>query len=273
MKAIPFTKMHGLGNCFVMVDAFCGDGLQSEDPQTVARAVCDRNTGVGADGLIVVSKSARCDLRMSIYNEDGSEAEMCGNGVRCLARFAVDEELTDKKELAIETRAGVIKTMIDVGDLVEVNMGAPRFESPDVPGRGGRPAHVVEEGRTFSFVSMGNPHAVAFVNDFDFDWRAEGARVERAKSFPNRTNVEYVRVVGPQEAEVKVWERGCGVTLACGTGACAVAVAGALEEKLDRAPTTIRLPGGPLRIHWTDGGDVLMTGPAVTICRGEYLYG
>jgi len=273
MKAIPFTKMHGLGNCFVMVDAFCGDGLQGEDPGTVARAVCDRNTGVGADGLILVSKSARYDLRMSIYNEDGSEAEMCGNGVRCLARFAVDEELTDKKELEIETRAGIIRTSIDVGDLVEVNMGPPRHEAPELAGTEERPVRVEEEGRAFTLVSMGNPHAVAFVRDFDFDWRAEGARVERAKSFPNRTNVEYVRVVGPQEAEVKVWERGCGVTLACGTGACAVAVAGALEGKLDRAPITIRLPGGPLRIHWTCEGDVLMTGPAVTICRGEYLYG
>jgi diaminopimelate epimerase len=273
MDAIRFTKMHGLGNCFVLVDAVRGPGLHGADPVEVAKAVCERNTGIGADGLIVAAPSRSHDLRMSIFNEDGSEAEMCGNGVRCLARFALDEKLTDKSELAIETRAGIIRTRLVGGDLVEVNMGAPRLAGPDVLGVGGIPVHIEADGREFTFVSMGNPHAVAFVDGFDFDWRAEGARVERASHFPNRTNVEYVRVRGPRDAEVAVWERGCGETLACGTGACAVAVAGALEGRLDRAPVTIRLPGGPLRIHWTDGGDVLMTGPAVTICRGEVLFG
>ena len=261
MTEIEFKKMHGLGNCFVVTDDVRGRLPAAVDLPSLARRVCDRNTGIGADGLIVAGRSKGADLRMSIFNEDGSEAEMCGNGVRCVARYAVDEGLTDRVELRIDTRAGIIRTRLVGGDRVEVDMGAPRLGSPNV----------VVGGRPFTIVSMGNPHAIAFVDDLAFDWRAEGARVENAPSFPDRTNVEFVRIVGPREAEVKVWERGCGETLACGTGACAVAVAGVVEGRLDRAPVTIRLPGGPLDVHWTAEGSVLMTGPAVTICRGVYV--
>jgi diaminopimelate epimerase len=257
---MEFRKMHGLGNCFVVTDDVRCRLPAGIDLPALARRVCDRNTGVGADGLIVVGRTAKADLRMSIFNEDGSEAEMCGNGVRCVARYAVDEGLTDRAELRVDTRAGIIHTRLVDGDRVEVDMGPPRVSPPVVVG-----------GRAFTIVSMGNPHAVAFVDDLAFDWRAEGERVERAPSFPDRTNVEFVRILGPREADVKVWERGCGETLACGTGACAVAAAGAVEGKLDRAPVTIRLPGGPLDVHWTEGGSVLMTGPAVTICKGVYL--
>jgi diaminopimelate epimerase len=261
MMEMEFKKMHGLGNCFVVTDDVRGRLPAGIDLSALSRRVCDRNTGVGADGLIVVRRSPSADLRMSIFNEDGSEAEMCGNGVRCVARYAVDEGLTDKTELRIDTRAGEIRTRLVSGDRVEVDMGAPRLGSPNV----------VEGGRAFTIVSMGNPHAIAFVDDLAFDWRAEGERVEHAPSFPDRTNVEFVQILGRREAEVKVWERGCGETLACGTGACAVAVAGAVEGRLDRAPVAIRLPGGTLDVHWTDAGSVLMTGPAVTICRGVYL--
>ena len=143
---------------------------------------------------------------------------------------------------------------------------------PESCGERFRPLRVEEQGRRFTYVSMGNPHAVAFVEDYDFDWRAEGAVVETGRSFPNRTNVEYVRVVSPTEAEMKVWERGCGETMACGTGACAVAVAGALEDRLAREPVTVHLPGGDLTIHWNDQGRVIMTGPTVEVCRGVYNY-
>ena len=272
MTTLGFRKMHGLGNCFVVVDAIRGRGTAGRDPSALAREACDRNTGLGADGLIVLGRSATCDLAMAIYNEDGSEAEMCGNGVRCAARYAIEEGLSERRELAFETRAGTIRTRLVGGDRVEVDMGAPRLESADVVASGTPPLRVVEGGRAFTFVSMGNPHAVAFVDDFAFDWRAEGARVESSPSFPNRTNVEFVRIAGPAEAELRVWERGCGETLACGTGACAVAVAGALEGRLRRGPVTIRLAGGALDVHWTEAGPVLMTGPAVTICRGEYLF-
>jgi diaminopimelate epimerase len=260
MAEIEFRKMHGLGNCFVVIDDLRGRLPAGIDLKALARRVCDRNTGVGADGLIVVRRADGADLRMSIFNEDGSEAEMCGNGVRCVARYAVDEGLTDATELKVDTRAGLIRTRLVGGDRVEVDMGVPALSPP-----------VIEGGRSFTIVSMGNPHAVAFVDDLAFDWRAEGALVERARSFPERTNVEFVKIRGPREAEVKVWERGCGETLACGTGACAVAVAGAVEGVLERAPVAIHLPGGPLDIHWTEAGSVLMTGPAVTICRGVYL--
>ena len=260
MAAMEFKKMHGLGNCFVVTDAVRAPLPFEHELPAIARRVCDRNTGIGADGLIVVRRADGADLRMSIFNEDGSEAEMCGNGVRCVARYAIDEGLTARSELRIDTRAGIIRTRLVGDDRVEVDMGAPRL-SPSV----------AVAGRSFSIVSMGNPHAIAFVDDLAFDWRAEGAKVERAPSFPQRTNVEFVRILGRRGAEVKVWERGCGETLACGTGACAVAVAGVVEGVLDRAPVTIRLPGGPLDIHWTEAGNVLMTGPAVTICRGVYL--
>jgi diaminopimelate epimerase len=261
MTGIEFRKMHGLGNCFVVIDDIRRRLPAEIDLPALARRACDRNTGLGADGLIVIGRAEGADFRMAIFNEDGSEAEMCGNGVRCVARYAVEEGLTRKEELRFETRAGIIRTKLAGGDRVEVDMGAPRLGSPNVT-VGGRP---------FAVVSMGNPHAIAFVGDLDFDWRAEGAAVERAPAFPHRTNVEFVKLLGPREAEVKVWERGCGETLACGTGACAVAVAAVVEGKLERAPVTIRLPGGPLEIHWAEAGTVLMTGPAVTICRGVYL--
>jgi len=257
---MDFKKMHGLGNCFVVTDDVRGRLPAGIELPELARRACDRNTGIGADGLIVVRRAAGADLGMSIFNEDGSEAEMCGNGVRCVARYAVDEGLTEKIELRIDTRAGIIRTRLAGGDRVEVDMGRPRLS----------PA-VAVDGRSFTVVSMGNPHAIAFVDDLAFDWRAEGAAVERAPSFPEGTNVEFVKILGPREAEMKVWERGCGETLACGTGACAVAVAGAVEGRLERAPVTIRLPGGTLDVHWTEDGTVLMTGPTVTICEGVYL--
>jgi diaminopimelate epimerase len=198
---------------------------------------------------------------------------MCGNGIRCLARYLVDEGITNLRELAIDTLAGIIRTRLLDDGRVEVDVGEPALRSDDVaaePVDG--VVHVGAADREFTFVSMGNPHAVTFVEGFDFDWEGVGAAVERHAAFPNRTNVHFVAVRGPREAEIKVWERGCGVTMACGTGACAVAVAGALEGRLERAPVVIHLPGGDLEIHWNEANRVLMTGPAMLICRGVYLY-
>jgi diaminopimelate epimerase len=261
MPKLAFDKMHGLGNCFVLMDDR-GDRVSSQaDPVPLARMVCDRNTGIGADGLLLARDGEGGGLAMRILNEDGSEAEMCGNGIRCFARFALDRGLTGSRELTVQTLAGPIRTRILDGGLVEVDMGEP------VPGTAVTPAD-----RTFARVSMGNPHAVAFVDGFDFDWRAEGARLERAPAFPEGSNVHFVRVLSPTEAEVKVWERGCGETMACGTGACAVAVAGALAGRLERGPVTVHLPGGPLLIHWNERNRVMMTGPAVLVCRGTIFY-
>ncbi|MDD5307123.1 MAG: diaminopimelate epimerase [Deltaproteobacteria bacterium] len=268
-----FSKMHGLGNSFVMMDDRRDEVSGGVDLRALAREACDPRFGIGADGLILVRASATADLAMRIINEDGSEAEMCGNGVRCLARFAAARGMTDRAELSIETPAGVIRTRLLGGVLVEVDMGEPRLRTADVCAPGPEPVAVDEQGLRFLFVSMGNPHAVTFVNDFDFDWKARGAAVERSPAFPNRTNVEFVRVAGPREAEVKVWERGCGETMACGTGACAVAVAGALSGRLERAPVTVCLPGGALTIHFTPQGRVLMTGPTVLVCEGDYFPG
>jgi diaminopimelate epimerase len=243
------------------------------DCRALARAACDRDYGIGADGLILVQTALGADYRMQIINEDGSEAEMCGNGIRCLARYLVDEGITPPRELAIDTLAGIIRTRVLDDGRVEVDMGEPALRSDDVlaePGDG--LVRVRAADREFAFVSLGNPHAVTFVEGFDFDWEGAGAAVERHAAFPNRTNVHFVDVKGRREASIKVWERGCGVTLACGTGACAVAVAGALEGRLDRAPITVHLPGGELEIHWNDANRVMMTGPATLVCKGTYFY-
>ena len=277
MFPYAFAKMHGLGNCFILMD---DRDQQVSGPcalPALAKAVSDRNFGIGADGLILVCQPTvgaqhAAPLRMRIFNEDGSEAEMCGNGIRCFARFVVDEAITDKTRLEVETLAGVIRTRIAGEKDVEVDMGEPALKTKDVLGDGKPMITIDEQGRRFHFVSMGNPHAIAFVDDFDFDWQEIGRKVEHSTSFPNRTNVEFVKVTGPAEAEVKVWERGCGVTMACGTGACAVAVAGAIQKRLPRGPVTIRLPGGPLRIHWNEENRVLMTGPAVRVCKGVYWF-
>ena len=203
---------------------------------------------------------------------------MCGNGIRCFARFVADEGISSTAELEVETLAGIVRTRLLDHGLVEVDMGEPRLSSEDVsvPENDASSAdgsiQVEERGRLFTFVSMGNPHAVAFVDKFDFDWRSEGASVEMSASFPNRTNVHFARLSGPDEVEVKVWERGCGETMACGTGACAVAVAGAVEGLLPRTPVTIHLPGGSLAIHWNDSGRVVMTGSATYICKGVYWF-
>ncbi len=269
---LTFKKMHGLGNCFVLMDDR-GDRIsRNTDVRPLAVAVCDRNYGLGADGLLLVGDSQDADFAMTIINEDGSRAEMCGNGIRCFARHLLDDGISGKDELSVMTGAGLIRTWLMADGQVKVDMGHPQLNTEDVLAQGEGPVRVEEEDRSFTFVSMGNPHAVAFVDSHEFDWRREGSRVELGDSFPNRANVEYVQVAGPTEATMKVWERGCGETMACGTGACAVAVAGVLEGKLSREPVTVHLPGGDLVIHWSPEGAVLMTGPAVTICSGTFLY-
>jgi diaminopimelate epimerase len=275
MSSIDFAKMHGLGNCFVLVDDRRGAISKTAAAPELARAVCERNTGLGADGLIALRPAERpdADLAMRIWNEDGSAAEMCGNGIRCLARFAADLGIPDARSLAVDTPAGIVCTSVLGDGRVAVDMGEPHLSSDDVASelvrRGDDGAlRLTDAGRDLTFVSMGNPHIVSFVDDLDFDWRAEGARLEQSPAFPNRTNVHFALRRGPRRVEVKVWERGCGETRACGTGACAVAVAGALEGALERGPIEVELPGGVLDIHWNEDGRVTMTGPAVTICRG-----
>ncbi|MGQ9497115.1 MAG: diaminopimelate epimerase [Desulfotomaculales bacterium] len=272
-----FVKMHGLGNDFIVFDGLRGS--LPEAPALLAPRVCDRHFGVGADGLVLIEPSAQADLRMRIFNPDGSEAEMCGNAIRCVARYVYERGYVHEARLRVETPAGVMlpRLLVSGGRVaaVQVDMGVPRLERAEIP-MAGPPGRVVEEplavaGVTLrvTAVSMGNPHAVFFVEDVEgVDLATLGPSVENHPAFPRRTNVEFVQAIGPQEVRVRVWERGAGATLACGTGACAAVVAGVLAGRLDRE-ATVHLPGGDLSITWAADGRVYMTGPAEEVFEGE----
>jgi diaminopimelate epimerase len=276
---VHFHKIHGLGNDFVLTRDL--DPVRHDLAQA-ARVLCDRHFGVGADGLIVVLPGERADFRMRIFNPDGSEAEMCGNGIRCFAKYVYEEGLTQKTALTVETLAGIIKPELKVvgGRVAEVrvDMGRPRFAADEIPvvgfGRGPvKDARIEVEGTGvfFTAVSMGNPHAVIPVENLtQVPWQILGPALESHSAFPRKTNVEFAQVLGPHEVRVVVWERGAGPTLACGTGACATVVALALTGRLDRQ-ATVHLPGGDLDILWAEDDHVYMTGPATTVFAGEYL--
>ncbi len=268
-----FTKMHGIGNDFIIIDAI---RQYVADPQLLSSRLCDRHFGVGGDGLILALPSSRADARMRIFNSDGTEPEMCGNGIRCLGRFLYDEGLCQKIPMTVETGAGLLTLQLSVEDGTvrgaTVNMGAPRFSPEEIPVAADGNAVTVEvDGRALRFfcVSMGNPHAVTFDLFPDEDGlRRLGPQIERHPLFPRRTNVEFCRLDGEGGAQVRVWERGVGPTLACGTGACAVLAAGAAQGLLPReAP--IALPGGTLSVRWGEDGCLYMTGPAERVFTGE----
>ena len=269
-----FAKLNGLGNSFILMNDLNGEISGKVDIGRLAEAICDVGFGIGADGLILAKPSTVHDYRMVIINSDGSEAEMCGNGIRCLARFLADENITDQQTLTFETLAGPIRTVLKPDNQVEVDMGHPVFRNGDVVAPAGEGmVTVTKDNKTFAYVSMGNPHAVTFVDAFDFDWRNTGAVVENATDiFPNRVNVEFGRVENRQELTMKVWERGCGETQACGTGTCALVVAAVHEDKVGEGDVLVHLPGGDLSIRYVRGETVRMTGPAVHVCKGHYFY-
>jgi diaminopimelate epimerase len=274
-----FTKMEGAGNDYVYVDCFREP--MPHDPPGLARRISDRHFGVGGDGLILICPSERADARMRIYNADGSEAEMCGNGVRCVAKYLYDHGLVRKSPLTVETGRGVLTLELELSggavQRVRVDMGEPILQSERIPTTlaGDPPREVPLEiaGRTLrvTCVSMGNPHCVTFVDAItDALVLGLGPQVERHPGFPRRTNVEFVRVNRPDDVTLRVWERGSGETLACGTGACAVAVAGHLTGRTQRR-VTAHLPGGDLLLDWSEADNhVYMTGPAVEVFRGEW---
>jgi diaminopimelate epimerase len=289
--ALPFTKVEGLGNDFVVVDlrpgrpAASAGGPSPEDP-AVVRAICDRRFGVGGDGVLAILPSTAGDARMRVLNADGSEAEMCGNGIRCVAKLLYDTDPALRRPtLRIETGAGVLDCAVDVENgrvrTVAVDMGRPRLTRDEIPLRPGGATRALREpitarGRTFQFtaVSMGNPHAVIFMDEGDsLRALAEefGPGFETAERFPNRTNVEIAHVRPDGQIDLVVWERGSGITLACGTGACATVVAACLEERL--APgveTRVNLPGGPLAVTVAkDYSGVRMRGPAKVVFEAE----
>jgi len=274
---MKFTKMHGIGNDYVYVN--CMDEM-IENPSRVSVQVSDRHFGIGSDGLILICPSETADFRMRMFNADGSEGEMCGNGIRCVGKYVYDKGLTDKEIVEIETLAGtkILNLFIKDG-LVEkarVDMGEPLMNPYDIP--------VVFEGTTcidrhisthegeydITCVSMGNPHAVTYVDSVDtIDILKEGPPLENHILFPKRINTEFVEIMDDGTLRMRVWERGSGETLACGTGACAVLVASVMNGKSPRK-NTIRLLGGDLEIEWNeDDNHVYMTGPAVTVFEGE----
>ncbi len=273
-----FTKMHGAGNDYVYVNCF--EQPIPDQPAELARRIADRHFGVGGDGLILICPTPRADARMRMFNADGSESEMCGNGIRCVAKYVYDHGLCRKQTLKIESGAGVKSLDLEVADgrveRVRVDMGEPILRAPEIPTTlPGDPvvdAPLVIGGAQLrvTCVSMGNPHCVTFVDRLSDDWVLRiGRQVEVDSHFPRRVNAEFVEVVSPSEVRMRVWERGSGETLACGTGASAVCVAGALGDRTQRK-ILAHLPGGDLELHWADDNHVYLTGPAVEVFDGEW---
>ena len=275
-----FTKMHGAGNDYVYINCF--DEPVPLDIPATAIAISDRHTGVGGDGLVLICPSEVADARMRMFNADGSESEMCGNAIRCVAKYVSDRGIARKPELKIETGRGVLTMQLFTGaggkvEQVTVNMGAPILKSARIPTTlpGDPPTNAKLEvaGKTIDVtcVSMGNPHCVTFVDEVNDDWVLRvGPQIERHPAFPRRVNAEFIQVVSPDEFIMRVWERGSGETLACGTGACASAVAGVLTGRTNRT-VTAHLRGGDLKLEWASTGEVFMTGPATEVFSGEWV--
>jgi diaminopimelate epimerase len=270
--------MHGAGNDYVYVNAF--DEPLPADLPGLAIAVSDRHKGIGSDGLILIHPSTVADARMQMFNADGSEAEMCGNGVRCVAKFVYDHGIAKKETQRIETARGILELRLAIlggkAAAVRVNMGPPILKSADIPTRlpGDPPIQVPLDvaGRELKVtcVSMGNPHCITFVDEITDELVLRvGPQIERHPAFPKRVNVEFIQIVSPTETIMRVWERGSGETQACGTGACAAAVAGVLAGLTDRRVLT-HLSGGDLELEWSEAGDVFMTGPAAEVFEGVW---
>ncbi len=273
---IKFTKMQGLGNDYVYIDAI---NQNIENMSSLAKFVSDRHFGIGSDGLILICKSDIADFKMRMFNSDGSEAEMCGNGIRCVGKFVYDKGLTSKTILTIETLAGIktlkLNTKEGKVETVKVDMGEPILEPEKIPVISNenpvKNLLLKAKDKEFKFtcVSMGNPHAITEVEDTEkFDVEKYGKVLEVDKAFPNKTNVEFIQILDKEHIKMRVWERGAGETLACGTGACATTVACYLNEKTNRK-VEVELLGGKLYIEWNEKDNhIYMTGPAVTVFEG-----
>ncbi len=278
MTTIDFTKMHGIGNDYVYIDCTKND---IKDPKNLAIKISDRHFGIGSDGLILIRNSDVADFKMSMFNADGSEAQMCGNGIRCVAKYVYDNKLTNKNPLTIETLAGIktltLKIENDFVSSITVDMGAPLFIEKSLPHIENKDKFINQtvtiENQSFSIsaVSMGNPHAVIFVKDVkNFPIEKTGIIVENCKElFPEKTNVEFIEIVDNENLSMRVWERGSGETLACGTGACASAVCSYLNN-FSKRKVTVHLLGGDLFIDWNEKDNhVYLTGSATTVFTGK----
>lgn len=268
--------MHGIGNDFVMVNAF-QDSRSDDAYADLARAMCDRRFGIGADGLILAAPGDSATLRMRMWNPDGSESEMCGNGVRCFAHFALAEGLATGPEIPVETGAGLLRLRLQPDGLVQVDMGVARLSTHEIgmnlaaaEGWVGQPISACGQEWLGTAVSMGNPHLVINLGSVaEIPLETWGPELERHPLFPRRVNVHFVQVNGPDEITMRTWERGAGITLACGTGACACAVASHLRGFTGRE-VLVHLPGGELHIRYAEDGHVFMTGPAAFVFTGEW---
>lgn len=275
---MKFTKMQGAGNDYVYVNCF--DECVT-NPQELAIQVSNRNFGIGSDGLILIMPSDKADVRMRMFNSDGSESEMCGNGIRCVAKYAYDHGIVSKTMITAETGAGILTLQLFPSsdnkiEKVRVNMGAPRLTRSEIPMVDDPAAHVISEPLTIldkdfmiTCVSMGNPHCVIFVDDLEnFPVSTYGPLIENHQLFPRRTNVEFVQVISRSEVCQRTWERGAGETLACGTGSSAVMAACVLNDRTERKILN-HLLGGDLEMEWAEDGNIYMTGPAVEVFNGD----
>jgi diaminopimelate epimerase len=276
---MKFTKMHGIGNDYIYVSTF--DQKPPSDPSALAVKISDRHFGIGGDGLILIGPSERADARMRMFNADGSESEMCGNGVRCVAKYIYDHGLARKQRVTVETGRGVLTLDLEIEAAkvrrVRVDMGVPILRAAEIPTTlpGDPPIKVslavLGHDLRVTAVSVGNPHAVVFVDDVEqFPVATVGPALEHDAAFPRRVNAHFVQVLSPSEVQMRTWERGSGITLACGTGACAVCVAGVLTGRTERR-LNAHLPGGDLELEWpSPNSSVFMTGPATEVFSGEW---
>ncbi len=284
---LEFTKMQGIGNDYVYIDC---TKKELEKPEKISQIVSDRHFGIGSDGLILILNSKVADFKMEIYNADGSQAEMCGNGIRCVAKFVYDKGLTEKTKLKIETLAGIKELELNVENgkvkTVKVDMGEPILEAEKIPvyidekmkAEGITPTSVIKnlkleaynQNFTFTCVSMGNPHAITFIDDVEkFDVKKFGSVFEVAKAFPKKSNIEFVEIIDKENINMRVWERGSGETMACGTGSCASVVACILNNKTSNK-VKVHLLGGELYIEWNkENNHIYMTGPAEIVFEGK----
>ena len=275
---MKFTKMHGIGNDYIYINGF---EEQLENPGELSIRLSDRHKGVGSDGLVIILPSSKADFRMQMFNADGSEAEMCGNAARCIGKYVYEKGMTDKTELTLETLAGIKTLQLFLDDRnnvvsVTVDMGKPVLEAEKIPttlpGKQIVNFPVSFDGINYAItcVSMGNPHTVIFTENIaNMDIEKMGKKIENAPIFPRRTNVEFIEVIDKSRIKMRVWERGSGETMACGTGACASIVAGVLNGLVSRK-ATVELLGGNLEIEWNENNEhVYLTGPAETVFEGE----
>lgn len=277
-ELISFTKMHGIGNDYIYIN--CMESVPDRLPE-LAEEMSDRHFGVGGDGIVLICPSDKADFRMRMFNNDGSEARMCGNASRCIAKYVHDHKLTDKTCISLETLSGIKVLSLNMSpsgevESVTVDMGEPELNAGLVPVRSTTEKMVEEPVATscgevrVTAVSMGNPHGVVFVDRIeDVPFETLGSELEKHSMWPDRANIEFLQIISPSEARMRVWERGTGETLACGTGACASAVAAALTGRCGRE-VTIHLRGGDLHIRWANNGHVMMTGGATEVFEGNY---